>query len=506
VVNAIQHLQDAYSYLFQQTKSTPSGIPQDPYDSIATDPRLDANNGISTVALTPPATPKAPYAPFTTNGVPFGLQNGLAFNETIDPSLKTPYSFIFNAGYQRAMPGDMVFKANYVGRFGRRLLSQADANQVLDFPDPVSGQLYSQAFANTVQEIRANPDPTQLQTQQWFENVVAPGLGVAQGFTNNTQFLGSVLGSLMKNGDFGDFTQAISSIVPPNVGMGAQFSENSFHGNKGFSNYDGFLVTLQKNLSHGLTYDFNYTWSHSIDNISFFANSQGDTGIGGGGLICDDIRPKECRASSDFDLRHIISGDASYELPFGTGKMFGSTASYLTNEVIGGWSVSGIMDWHTGYPWQTATSAFVASYSNDAPALLVGNPALAKNKLTKLPGGGVSDFADATTAAAQFIGPVGFQIGPRNGEHGPGFFNTDLGLGKTFPLYREGVNLKFRADAFNALNHPNFEIPSENVFNGYDSENFHQGSQFGAISFTAVPSGNGNNGARVLQLALRLEF
>lgn len=506
VINAIQHLQDGYSYLFQQTKSTPSGIPQDPYDSIATDPRLDKNNGISTVNLTPPATPKPPYQPFTTNGVPFGLQNGLAFNETIDPSLKTPYTFIFNAGFQRSLPGDMVLKASYVGRLGRRLLAQADANQVLEFPDPVSGQLYSEAFGNITKEIRANPDPTQLQTQPWFENVVSPGLGASLGYANNTQFLGSAIGGLVKNGDFGDFTQAISSIVPPNVGMGAQFSENSFHNNKGFSAYNGFLLTLTKNLSHGVQYDFNYTWSHSIDNISFFANSQGDTGIGGGGLICDDIRPRECRASSDFDLRHIISADASYELPFGTGKMLFSTVPYWTNEVIGGWSISGIMDWHTGYPWQTASNAFVASYSNDAPAILVGNPALAKNKLTKLPGGGVSDFADAATASKQYSGPVGFQIGNRNDQRGPGFFNTDLGLGKNFPVYGDRVSLKFRADAFNALNHPNFAIPTENVFNGYDSEDILQRGGFGQIAFTVVPSGNGNNGARVLQLSLRLEF
>jgi hypothetical protein len=507
VINSIQHLQDAYSYLFQQTKSTASGIPGDPYNSIKTDPRLDSNNGISTVSLTPPATPKPPYQPFTDDtGAPFGLQNGLAFNETIDPTLKTPYSFIFNAGYQREMPGSIVVKANYVGRFGRRLLAQADANQVLDFPDPISGQLYSQAFAAAAQALRKDPDPTHLQTQPWFENVVTPGTGAGAGYANNTQFLASAIGVLMQRGDFADFTQAISSLTPPNVGMGAQFSENSFHNNKGFSSYNGFLLTLQKNVSHGLTYDFNYTFSHSIDNISLFANSQGDTGIGGGGLICDDIRPRECRANSDFDLRHIISGDGSYQLPIGTGKMLLPTASYLVNEIVGGWSISGIMDWHTGYPWQTASSAFVASYSNDAPAILVGNRSLAKNKLTKLPGGGVSDFADAKTAAAQYSGPIGFQIGNRNDQRGPGFFNTDLGLGKTFPVWREGVNLKFRADAFNALNHPNFAIPSENVFNGYDSENILQRSNFGQISFTVVPSGNGNNGARVLQLALRLEF
>jgi hypothetical protein len=87
IINALQHTQDADSYLFQQTAPTPLGVPGDATSSIATSPRLDSNNQISTVTLTPPASPRPPYQPFTTNGVPFGLQNGLAFNATIDPSL-----------------------------------------------------------------------------------------------------------------------------------------------------------------------------------------------------------------------------------------------------------------------------------------------------------------------------------------------------------------------------------------------------------------------------------
>ena len=168
--------------------------------------------------------------------------------------------------------------------------------------------------------------------------------------------------------------------------MGAQFSENSFHTNKGFSSYDGLCCPYRRTISHGVQYDFNYTWSHSIDNISFFANSQGDTGIGGGGLICDDIRPRECRASSDFDLRHIISADATYQLPFGRGKMFLNTSSSWLDEVIGGWAVSGVTAWHTGYPWQTASNAYVASYSNDAPAILTGNPGAGKEPFDQAAG------------------------------------------------------------------------------------------------------------------------
>ena len=506
VINAIQLLQDKYSYLFQLTDSTALGIPNDPYDSVKTDPRLDKNNQISTVTLVPPPTPKAPYQPFTSAGVPFGLQNGLAFNETIDPALKTPYSITFNGGWQRSMPWDHILKISYVGRLGRRLLAQGDANQVLDFADPVSGQEFSQAFGNITSEIRQNPDPTKLKTQPWFENVVTPGLGASLGYANNTQFLGSAIGGLVFNGDMGDFVQAISSITPYNVGSAAQFSENSFHYNGGFSSYGGMLVTLQKNSSHGLHYDFNYTWSHSIDNISFFAQAQGDTGIGGGGLICDVVRPRECRSNSDFDVRQYVTADAVYELPFGKGKMFAGSAPFVVNEFIGGWSISGVVDSHGGFPWQTASNAYVASYSNDAPAILTGSAKLAARGLNKLKAGGVSDFLNPTMAWQQFSGPVGFTIGPRNGERGPNFFNADAGLAKTFPITAERVNVRFRADAFNVFNHPNFDIPDENVFNGFDSEDYQQEAGFGRITDTISPLGNLNSGARVLEVSLRLEF
>ena len=158
---------------------------------------------------------------------------------------------------------------------------------------------------------------------------------------------------------------------------------------------------MSKNLSHGLQFDFNYTWSHSIDNISFFANSEGDTGIGSGlGLICDVLRPRECRARSDFDIRHNFTFDSTYQLPFGRGRMFAATVPHWADEVIGNWDISGILDAHTGEPWTTSSLAFVASYSNDAPAIFNGtDPSVIKNQVTKLPGGGVTDFKDSTAAS-----------------------------------------------------------------------------------------------------------
>jgi hypothetical protein len=507
---ALQAIQDLDDYLYLQPKTIQNGDSSDPYGSLATDPRLDSNNGLSHMTLNPPPTPSSPYQPFNdpalcaslgVSTTPCGLMNGYAFNATIDPTLKTPYSMMFDFGVQRELPWNMVLKTSYVSRLGRRLLGQADANQVLDFPDTQSGQLLSTAFANLTTQMRQGANYQTVTPQPWFEDLMGPGA---------TQAIVQYLSPIPYNGDIGDLIQALAAYfgLPPNVGSSAQFAENSFYGNFGFSSYNGLLTTLSKNLSHGVQFDFNYTWSHSIDNFSYFANSEGNTGIGTGiGLICDMVRPRECRARSDFDIRHYITTDAMYQLPFGKGRMFAATAPNWANEIIGNWDVSGLATFHTGEPWSVLSGAFVASFANDAPGIYIGtNKALIKNKVTKLKGGGVSDFANATTASTQFVGPVGFKIGPRNTMTGPGFFNADLGLAKTFPMYKESVNLKFRADAFNFLNHPSFALPQENIYNGYDQEDFQRLSGFGQIASTVSAPGNQNNGARVLQLALRLEF
>jgi hypothetical protein len=502
IINAVQFIQDADSYLFQQSLPISEGISGDPYDSIKTDPRLDKNNNISNVSITAPATPKPPYYPFVSKGVPYGLQIGSAFNATIDPTLKNPYSIAFNAGVQRQLRGDMVLKASYVGRLGRRLLAQADANQVLEFPDTVSGQLLSQAMASVTQQLRAGATATTVVPQPWFENVI----GAPSGYSSYTSFLVANFGPFVQRGDFGDTVQFLSDTgAPLNVGSAAQFSENTFYGNKGMSSYSALLLTLQKNFSHGLQFDFNYTWAHSLDNVSFFANSEGDTGIGGVGLVCDVVRPQECWANSDFDVKQYITGDATYQLPFGKKRMFLATVSPLVNELIGGWDISGITDWHSGQAWGTNSNAFVASYSNDAPGILIGPKSAVATHLKKTPGGSVNLFANQTNAVNAYEGPIGFRIGERNGLRGPRFFDEDMGLAKLFPIYAEKVNLRFRADAFNVFNHPNFALPSENAYNGLDQQDI-TSSTFGQTSYTVAPPGNLNNGARVLQLSLRLEF
>jgi hypothetical protein len=494
VVNAVQYQQDQHSYLFQQSVTTANGVSTNPTSSLKNDPRLTAANANYT-APAPPPSPSRPFTPFVSGGVPFGLQNGEAFNTQIDPNLKTPYNIIAGFGMQHEFAGGFILKANYVGRFGRRLLGQADANQIIDFADPASGQLLSAAFANMTTQVRAcnNACTANLPAQPWFENLVAPGIGKANGYPNNTSFLADNLGGLPFNGDFADTVQAISGLIPPNVGMGAQFSENTFYTNKGFSTYNGLLVTLHKNLRKGLQFDVNYTFSHSMDNVSLIANAGA---AGGYGFICDVVRPRLCRSNSDFDVTQITSGLFTYQLPFGHGRTFASSAPRWLDEVIGGWDVSSLINQNSGIAYGTVSNAFVAGYANDAPAIFTGNPNDLRAHINKTTGTNtVSLYTNRTQAQTEFIGPVGFNIGTRNQFRGPGFFNMDSGLAKNFAILPDrGINLKFRADFYNVLNHPSFSTPAQPGANT-DITN----GNFGVITSTS-------SSARVGQFALRLEF
>ena len=502
VVNAIDYFEYQSSYLFLGTNVNNMGIVGDPYDSLAEVQRFTTFN-----APPPPPAPSVisnPYVPYVTgsgeNAVPSGL--GLdELNSAVDPNLKTPYSITYNFGIEQSFPKGFILKMSYAGRLGRRLLAQVDASQLVDFPDKQSGQMMSQAIANLEKYARNNPTGTTPPVQPWFEDLLQPIAMTNQAngtsYANNTQYVLGSFGNYVANGDFGDIIQqlAAAGVLPANVGMASQFADNTYFTNKGFSAYNGMLVTLHKNMGNGLQFDLNYTWSHSIDNVSAVAN----TGPGGGtGAICDVMRLGECRANSDFDVTNYLSGNFVYQLPFGRGEAIAGNVPYWLNEIIGGWTLSGLPSWHTGNVYNIKASAYVAGFSNQAAAVLVGN--LSDLKIHIHGGNGQPLYAYSNTNKAQsdYTGPVGFEVGSRNNLRGPGYFNFDFGLAKSFPIYRNRVHMDFRADAFNALNHPNFDIPNNSLTASSQS--------FGQITSTNDPITGNANPPRQLQVALRLEF
>ncbi len=488
VINAVNFIQDQSSQLFQSSASINYGQ-TDPRAALATDPRIGPGLAVPPPPSAPTiAIPQTPYV--TATGTPIGLPNNI-FNYVVDPTLKDPYSIAFTGGFEHQFPANFVMKLSYAGRLGRRLLAQADASQLIDFPDKQSGQLLSSAVADLERQLRNGATADTVRPEPWFENVVYPGVGTGSGYASNTALLADFNGTLLKRGDFADFMQFIAAngLMPSNVGLASQFAGNTFITNKGFSAYNGLLLTVAKNYTNGLRLDFYYTWSHSIDNVSAPANYIAQNV--GYDYICDVLRPRLCRANSDFDVSQRITGDFIYDLPVGRGKPFLSNASRWLNEAVGGWSLSGLPTFDTGYALNTSTDAYIAGYANNAPAIFNGSRSDVSSHIHKDSSGALFLFADPAKALSEFSPPTGFTIGNRNSLRGPRIFTLDMGLAKTFGITSDNrVNLQFRADAFNVLNHPVFSNPAVNI----DSK-----SNFGQITGTLI-------GPRVGQFSLRLEF
>jgi hypothetical protein len=504
VISAIQYQQTQFNYLFKNSVNQPLGLQNNAYTSYQ---QLSRFGGLNS-APTPPAAPSTatPYYPWvqnagTTNPLAVGLIYG-EYNETIDPHFKNPFSVLPTFGMQHEFPKGFLLKVDYVGRFGRRLMAQADMSQLIDFPDKASGQMMSQAFSYIVKQLRAGVNPNNMTAQPWFEDVLPAGYGVSQGYSSNTAYAASVA-PYAARGDFADWVYSLAStqtgngyLLPPNVGMAAQFAENTVYTNKGFSGYNGMLATLHKNTGFGLTFDINYTWSHAIDNVSVTANT---VAFGGYGFICDVVRPRECRGNSDFDVSSYINGYFTYDLPYGHGRMFGASSSWLLNEFLGGWSVSGLPGWHTGKPYFAGSNAFVAGFANDAPAILTGNKSDLNIHLNGGKGAPLYAYANPTQALSDFTGPVGFQVGSRNNLRGPRSATLDAGLSKAFPVVGNTV-VKLRGDAFNVMNHPVFQNPTT-----ANSDITQSSAPFGVLTTDNNPI-TGVSGARVLQVSLRVEF
>ena len=266
--------------------------------------------------------------------------------------------------------------------------------------------------------------------------------------------------------------------------------------NEGFSNYNGVTASVQQNLWHGLTARFNYTYSHSTDNVSNggvlpFSISNSIT------AQIDPSNPNASYASSDYDIRHQFSANYVWDLPI-------KFSNRLLNTLVGGWQVAGTFFFRTGLPFSIEdglqSNAFV-------PNNLTANGALLANILYAPAAGVPTSFGSscATTACfttSSLATPTDFNAFARNAFRGPGYFNTDMNLKKTFAL-NERYRFTLGANFFNILNHPNFDNPVSNNLS----------SSFGTITTAAVspttPYGafaSAAEGMRIVQVFAKINF
>jgi hypothetical protein len=508
IMSAINFFNDQSSFVFGQSVPTvfSGGLNGDPRFS-----DVGGLGGLPTLnAPQPAAVPAEPYLLPSGSLWKYSGLIGNAGELAVDPHYRTPYSETVTFGIQRELPGHFFFETTYVGRFGHRLLSRGDAGQVVDFKDPASGQMLVDQFSKLSLASR-NSQPI-VGTAFW-ENQMNPTLlnnygGTCEdfGFASCADLVNTIFDPLPRIGDMADTIQALylglsdnagnplGPMIPGNVGLDPQFGSQLYFGNKSYSNYNGLLTSLHKRLSHGLQFDINYTYSHSIDNSSTIANNATGTNATGGygGFLCDAIQLRSCRGNSDFDITHLVSADGLYDLPIGKGRWLGSNASGWLNQIIGGWQVAFLNQWHSGFAFTTVTEAFPVSFNANSPAVFIGNRNDIKVRVhNDTSSGQIQLFADPNAALNAFTGPIGLQGPTRNNLRGPRFSNTNLSLNKHFQI-RENYSLEFRAEAYNVFNQVNFALPIGSV------ADINNQPTFGVI--------NSDAGPRVMQFSLRFDF
>lgn len=466
VGGGITFIQNQVDYLFNNSATT-QFTNVNVITALSTAPRFSSVNTIPAPAQPSPPTITTPFYPFVTNGEVTGLATG-ELNYTIDKNFRIPYSHTFTLGFQRELPGNMLIDVSYVGRKGRKLFTQTDTAQVLNFKDNASGQFLFDAL-NTIQPIVAanvaagQAPTTGITAQAWLENQMNPmslatygvpcsGLGLG---ANCTQLLVNFVTDLVRVGGAADITSVLYSngLLAPNVGMSAQFGGNLFISNQGKSDYHGLLVSLQRRFSNGLEFDVNYTLSHSKDNNSSQVNTVT------GGSICDFTNLDACYGYSDFDIRHLFNTNFIWEVPFGRGRSIGSNMNKWADAVVGGWTLAGILSARSGLAIDSTSGSYSVRYYVATPSIMVGNKSAFKSNIRE-EGGGIQYFADPIAANAALRYPKHGEIGTRNIFRSPMYWGLDLGLSKKFKMpWSESHMLTIRADAFNVTNTNHFSVP-----------------------------------------------
>ena len=470
----------------------------------------------------------------------------------IDPSIKTPHAWAIDFSIGRELPKRFSFQLAYVGRLGRNLLTQRDLRQPLDIVDPTTGIDYfaaATALAKVAQAQLASPagviDPTLVtddvvgrkEAQYWHDMlpplqpgataytsysgfVAAPGnAGLIQAiydlyYDPSLSYLGNEvvgIGNIDLYGGLGDDQGNVYSPCPKPLCTAAGFKAGNYLSNQstsmfawssiGKSSYNALQATLRKQFSQGVQFDLNYTYSRSIDITSAATRLSWSSSVNvgaPGSRLANAFAPNSRRGVSDFDTTHQINANWKAELPFGKGRRIAGDARPVVDALIGGWELSGVARWTSGFPFTVDNGNFWAT-NWDEQGIATGRAPTGNHRDPVT--GAISVFADPTAAFNAFAHPFPGEAGSRNVIRGDGYAGLDLALNKRWKLPFEGHSLQFRWEVFNVTNLHRF-----NVMSGL-------GTQACACiaSLQQLPSSFGNytgllTQPRVMQFALRYEF
>jgi hypothetical protein len=308
----------------------------------------------------------------------------------------------------------------------------------------------------------------------------------------------------------------VAGSAPTLTRLNNQYSNINNRGSNGDSYYQSLNIQFQTTnfRNTGLSVVANYTLAHALDDISTtFGESNNAFNIG----YTEPFNPGFDRGAGDLDIRQRLVIAPLYRTP----KM----SNRLMNETLGGWQVTGIYTVRTGVPF----NYFDSTYNNSSYQVARYTPAagvVPQHRFTKIPngvnGGGLNSYiignlpaADSTAAENPALptsaapngisdwGPFPATMVARNSFRGPGAWTFDAAVSKIFPIH-EQINVEFRAEGFDLLNHHNLYI--QGALN--DVANVGDGVP---VPITASKGGIGSNGGanderRFGQFALKINF
>jgi hypothetical protein len=222
--------------------------------------------------------------------------------------------------------------------------------------------------------------------------------------------------------------------------------------NSGDSHYNSLQTRFSARTYHGLTTSVAYTWSHYLNDIGQIT----------GGSSVMNPRCYKCEMADDpSDRRHVLVVNHVYEPPLGHNHHY--LSSGVLGHVVGNWQISGIWSLMTGTHFtptlatgvtNTAEGTGLFGSGAERPNCSVGGGDLPASQRSISRWFNVSAFSIPQTYTWGNCGPYILQ--------GPGFFNTDLGIHRSFNV-TERARLTFRWEMFNAFNHVNFSNPNASI-------------------------------------------
>jgi Carboxypeptidase regulatory-like domain/TonB dependent receptor len=481
-------------------------------------PNIDSNLYFGT-GQTPLACP-APCNPFfPTNSTYYSYEAGATFQvRNTGIWNKDLNNFGPRVGFAYDMLGNqkLVLRAGW-GAFYDRIYNNVFENIRFNppyFADEVAGLLRSGAPAGPLHQPGLLSDPftgnalfvssvtfpfglpkpvprhmdQNLVTPYYMQSSFGVEYALAKDFALEASYvstLGRKLIGIENRNTFDGRVSGAGSSKRPNQIINSDNARGNYYG----SNYNAFDLTLRKRFSHGLSMNANYTYAKSLDQLSDVFRARN------GAVSATDVQNLRVDyGPSDFDLRHRVVVSFNYDLPVFHG-----------NRVLGGWTVNSIISWNTGAPIgmiDGTSDANSDGVRTDRPSFTGAGSVL--DSVISRKANGVYQFLDT----AQF-GPStncltnpainnhgGFWCNPNLGRGaipGPKFANIDFGVSKTFKI-NERAGMRFDANFFDLLNHPNFRNP--------DGSFADSGTTFGQSLATTGDTG----GHRITQLAIRFDF